>query len=236
MSNSYFQFKQFRIEQQGCAMKVTTDACILGAWCPIENGVRKVLDIGAGTGLLATMLAQRSDAIIVDAVEYDAEAAEQAAENAAASPWSGRINVIHADARSYTGAHKYDLIITNPPFFNDSLLSDKQQKNVARHTLSLSYAELLCVVNANLADDGYAAILLPVPEYERWKLLAISEGWDEVGALHVRHRDSAAVKRVVGLFSRRATSLPRNALTIQDDGGNYSVDFKQLLGPFYLNL
>src|SRR4051812_8170670 len=117
MSNSYFQFKRFRIDQGSCAMKVTTDACIQGAWCPISPDVKAVLDIGAGTGLLSLMLAQRNDDICIDAIEYDKDAAIQAAGNVLASGWRDRISILYADVRDHRFARRYDLIISNPPFF-----------------------------------------------------------------------------------------------------------------------
>lgn len=236
MSNSYFAFRQFRVEQDRCAMKVTTDACIQGAWTPLLSSVKSVLDIGAGSGLLALMLAQRGPGLVIDAVEYDNDAVAQAKENAVASPWSDRVNIIEADARQYRAGGKYDLIITNPPFFNNSLLGPKEQKNRARHTGSLSYEELLSVVSENLSDEGCLSILLPAPEYDVWTKLAVSKGWKECGKLMVRHRDNAQVKRIVGLLSRAELPLPTDTLVIQEESGQYTQDFKALLSPFYLAL
>jgi tRNA1Val (adenine37-N6)-methyltransferase len=237
MSNNYFAFKQFRIEQDACAMKVTTDACIQGAWTPVLPRVKRILDIGAGSGLLALMLTQRTNTAIIDAVEFDASAATQAQANSAASPWADRLRIHEADVRGYSDPVKYDMIITNPPFFNNSLLGDKERKNMARHTLSLSYTELLAAMAANVADDGYLSILLPATEYEQWKTLALSNGWYEVGKLSVCHRPNAAVKRTVGLFSLRNERIADDEqLTIQDASGAYTVEFSKLLAPFYLNL
>lgn len=133
MSNSYFQFKQFRVEQDRCAMKVTTDACIQGAWTPVLPSVKNVLDVGTGTGILALMLAQKNSEITVDAIEVDKDAAGQARANVAGSPWRERINILEGDVRNYPFDKRYDLIITNPPFFSNSLLGDDVNKNLARH-------------------------------------------------------------------------------------------------------
>lgn len=217
-------------------MKVTTDACIQGAWTPVQAGVSRVLDIGTGTGLLALMLAQRDPGITIDAIELDHEAAEQASENIAASPWSERINILEGDVCKFPFSHKYDLIITNPPFFNNSLLSGNAQKDVARHTLTLSYDDLLQVMDDNLTKDGYASILLPYPEYQEWSQIAGGKGWNEHGRLHVRHRQGAAVKRVVGLFSRDSVAINEQELVIQDGHGKYTPAFSQLLSPYYLDL
>src|SRR5262245_25570320 len=122
MSNTFFQFKQFRIEQDKCAMKVSTDACIQGAWTPIEENVRNVLDIGTGTGLLSLMLAQRKPGIRIEAIEIEEQAYKQAAENVAYSPWAEQIHVIPGDVRNDSLNRKFDLIVCNPPFFQNSLL------------------------------------------------------------------------------------------------------------------
>jgi tRNA1Val (adenine37-N6)-methyltransferase len=237
MSNSYFRFKQFTIEQDKCAMKVTTDACIQGAWTPVDRSVHRVLDIGAGTGLLALMLAQRSEEITIDAVEYDIAAAEQAKENAASSPWKERINIIHADIKEFQPATKYDLIITNPPFFNNSLLGDNVAKNRARHTTSLSYEDLLAAIDTHLAPDGYVSILLPTPEYLVWKELATRSGWHEQRKLSISHKPAAKVNRVVSIMARNPVGqTAEEELVIYEDEGSYSEDFKSLLSPFYLNL
>ena len=218
-------------------MKVTTDACIQGAWTAILPGVNRVLDIGAGTGLLSLMLAQRAPNAIIDAIEYDSDAAAQASANAALSPWKKRINVIEGDICSYQFPAKYDLIIVNPPFFNNSLLSDDADKNRARHTISLTYYNLLKALEENLATDGYASVMLPYPEYLGWKVLLDASGWFEFDKLLVSHRADAPVKRVVSLFSRKEVPhVIENKLVIQDDKGQYTPAFTDLLAPFYLDL
>jgi len=237
MSNQFFQFKQFRIDQQHCAMKVTTDACIQGAWTPVLPGTQRILDIGAGTGLLSLMMAQRTQGVTIDAVEYDNDAARQAVENITASPWRDRVHVIESDVCEYSFEHKYDLIITNPPFFNNSLLGDKSAKNKAHHTISLSYEALLRVINENLTAYGYASVLLPYPEYMLWKDLLEQNGYFEVDKLNVRHTAQSAVKRVVGLCSRRQPDEYRETmLTIKEKENKYTAEFTKLLAPFYLDL
>lgn len=216
-------------------MKVTTDACIQGAWTPILPSVKRVLDIGTGTGLLSLMLAQRSDDVIIDAIEFDKDAASQAADNVNTSPWKGRINIIEGDVRTHQFRDKYDLIISNPPFFNNSLLSDKEAKNNARHTLSLTYTDLLNAVTENLSEGGYISILLPAEEYMLWNELMAVHGWAEFGKLSVNHKPGALVKRIVGLFSKADRVVTEQSLTIHNDNG-YTREFIDLMAPFYLNL
>lgn len=235
MSNSFFRFKKFMVLQDKCAMKVTTDACIQGAWTPLMNGAGNVLDIGAGTGLLSLMLAQRNDSLEIDAVEIDAPAAAQAKANVAASPWETRITVVEGDVRDLQPDRQYDLIITNPPFFSNSLLGDKQDKNIARHTLSLSFDDLYSIVCRKLKSDGYVSVLLPMDEYKRWAVIMLSGGWKEIAQLQIKHSADAPVKRVVGLFSRAGDEAAETTLIIKN-GDNYTADFCKLLSPFYLNL
>jgi len=237
MSNPYFRFKQFEVLQERCAMKVTTDACIQGAWTQLEPGVKRVLDIGAGTALLSLMLAQRNPDIIIDAIELDSDAAGEGRGNAMRSSWGSRINVLKGDVRYYSFEHKYDFIISNPPFFTDSLLGKEARENIAYHTRSLSHAELLIAIDARLEEDGYFSILLPVAEYELWLKLTKAKHWFEINRLSVRHKKEAIVKRVVGIFCRKeGPVVQHDELIIMDDSNNYSRDFIDLLSPFYLNL
>jgi tRNA1Val (adenine37-N6)-methyltransferase len=235
MSNSWFQFKQFRIAQEACAMKVTTDACIQGAWTPLLANVRRVMDVGAGTGLLSLMLAQRRDQLTIDAVELEDAAAVQAQENVLASPWKDRITIVAGDVSACSFDHKFDLIISNPPFFSDSLLSGNTEKNRARHTVSLTQMALFKVLDNNLADDGYASVLLPFTEHVLWAALLQQNGWSEIARLHIRHNAGAAVKRIVSLSARTGSTLYEEELIIKK-GSDYTTDFIRLLSPFYLHL
>ncbi|RPD51466.1 tRNA1(Val) (adenine(37)-N6)-methyltransferase [Paracnuella aquatica] len=161
MANSYFRFKQFTINQDRCAMKVTTDGCLFGAWVasqlkdiPATNG----LDIGAGTGLLSLMVAQQT-ALHLDAVEIDAAAATQAAQNFAESPWANRLQVQQTDIRQFIPSKQYDVICSNPPFYENELASPKTGRSIAHHGSGLRLLELLAQVNRLLADDGTAYLL-----------------------------------------------------------------------------
>jgi tRNA1Val (adenine37-N6)-methyltransferase len=237
MGNSYFQFKQFRIEQDIAAMKVSTDACIQGAWTPVTSSINSALDIGTGTGLLSLMLAQRNGHVIIDAVEIDPLAAKQARENIIVSPWEERINIVEADVREYGPEHKYDLIISNPPFFSNSLLGPTSERNTARHGLSLSLPELFNAIEDNLAEDGYASVLLPVVEHKLWQELVRLKGWKIFHQLNIIPRVGSAANRMVSLCSAdiHKQELVED-LIIRNKKDEYTPEFVELLRPFYLRL
>ena len=237
MSNHYFQFKQFTIHQDRCAMKVSTDACIQGAWTPIVGDVVDVLDIGAGTGLLSLMLAQRNSQINIDAIELDADTAAQASENINASPWAGRINMMQGDVTTYPFTKQYDMVICNPPFFNNSMLGEDEQRNSVRHTITLTYDALLSALGSVLKQTGYAAILLPAAEYEVWQQLLKKNGWGITKLLEVHPKESSGYNRVISLCSKQSMEETEiEKLQIYKQGGGYTDAFTQLLQSFYLKL
>lgn len=216
-------------------MKVSTDSCLHGAWTPIAEHVTSVLDIGAGTGLLSLMLAQRNNRIHVDAIEIDSDASRQAQANAAASPWNNRVHVINADATRFLYSKQYDLVICNPPFFNNSLLGDQVNRNLARHTVSLSYTDLWNVLNQVLKPNGYASIMLPVVEHTQWEELLHTNNWHINHRLCIHHRANSSCKRIVSLCSRIATEkVTEEKLVIYTAPNQYSPEASELLKPFYL--
>lgn len=239
MSNTWFQFKQFTIHQDRCGMKVSTDACIQGAWVPILPQVRQVLDIGAGTGLLSLMLAQRNSDMYIDAIELDEAAAAQAKENVASSPWAERINVIQGDVRKYSFATTYDMIICNPPFFDDSLQSADSSRNNARHNVALSKEDIIALAGGLLRDEGYLAIMLPVAEHVKLERMLSQNNWRIFQSLHVLPKAGQQANRIISLACRHThhdTSSTTGALQIKDEDGRYRPEFIQLLHPFYLFL
>lgn len=236
MGNSYFRFKEFTIEQDKCAMKVSTDACILGAWTPVTDRARRVLDIGAGTGLLSLMIAQRSKTAIVDAIELDEAAFVQATANVDMSPWRDRVSVIQADAVVYQYAHQYDLIIVNPPFFNNSLLGNRYARNMARHTFSMSYGQLINILSVNLAAKGIASVLLPTEGLGEWIKQLAGSGLYLVRKLLVYPGQNKPANRVVVVCGKNNTgSVLEEELFIRNDSGTYTEEYTQLMHPFYLD-
>lgn len=236
MANSYFQFKQFRIEQAECAMKVSTDACIHGAWTPIEPQVKNVLDIGTGTGLLSLMLAQRGMNIHIDAIEIDAQAAMQAMDNFNASPWKERLNILHGDAKNYSYPKKYELIICNPPFFKNSLLGEDEKRNHARHALHFSLNGLMKVIDENNSDDGYASVLLPAAEQKEWMRILKEKGHFISRQLNIHPSKNKPANRIVTVSSRKAGFIHTEELFIRKEDNEYDEEFSLLMQSFYLNI
>lgn len=161
MANGYFQFKQFTVHQQRCAMKVGTDGTLLGAWARASEGPCRVLDVGTGTALIALMMAQRHPQALVTAIDIDENAVLQARENVQASPFADRINVLKADVLTFMDTEKFDSIVCNPPFFEDSLTCPDPQRTEARHTVTLGYRQLMDAAFRLLKDDGRFSVIIP---------------------------------------------------------------------------
>ena len=233
-----FRFKQFTVHQNNCAMKVCTDACLFGAWVAdkIERGEIQpgnILDIGTGTGLLSLMLAQQSAAAI-DAVEIDAPAFEQATENIAASPWAAKIKIHHLSIADLAPDKKYDLIISNPPFYENQLRSTDEKRNAAMHDSGLSFGELALSVKKNLTEKGIAAILLPYDRVESFEKELFKQQLFITEKLHVSHSPSHPFFRSLLMISLNKSTCREAILSIKDNAGGYSNEFIALLKDYYL--
>ncbi|QNE39131.1 methyltransferase [Hymenobacter sp. NBH84] len=240
MANSYFQFKQFRVEQAHCAMKVCTDACVLGAMAAVA-GARRVLDIGTGTGLLALMAAQRNSTATIEAVELDAAAAAQAAENFAASPWAERLRAYPISLAQFAATHpaSYDHILCNPPFFRQSLRSPDAQRTTARHTANdtLTFTEISRFAADFLTEQGKLTVLLPPPEMLHFEQDAAAAGLYPTARLALHHRPGSRALRHITAFGRQPQPVSTQTLLLHDaDEAVYSQEFRALLGGFYLHL
>ncbi|MBR4969588.1 MAG: methyltransferase [Alistipes sp.] len=229
---SGFRFKQFAVEQNDVAMKVGTDGVLLGAWADCE-GAKRILDIGTGTGVIALMLAQRNSQAAIHAVEIDETATRRARSNFDLSPWAERLTVENCAVQEFTPAEKFDLIVSNPPYFVDSLLPPDAKRSTARHTHDLSFEELDKTVCRLLADEGRFALILPTAEFDRY--LAITQ-------LHLIRRcdmhptTGAATKRVMAEFAKcEAADAKHETITIeQDKRGDYTAEYRALTKDFYL--
>ncbi|NCI46154.1 tRNA1(Val) (adenine(37)-N6)-methyltransferase [Sediminibacterium soli] len=233
-----FQFKQFTIHQERCAMKVCTDACLFGAWladmAAAEHTGGRVLDIGTGTGLLSLLLAQQHGAMI-DAVEIDPEAAVQAAENFGASPWKERLQLVNGDIRSWQPGERYDLIISNPPFFANDLKSADAKRNLALHGAALGLDELFRIARELVSDRGAIALLLPYHRKEESMRLAGQQGLTASWVVDVRQTEKHGFFRTMLWFVPYAVTTQTDAITIKEENA-YSERFVSLLKAYYLYL
>ncbi|GGH57153.1 tRNA1Val (adenine37-N6)-methyltransferase [Filimonas zeae] len=244
MPNGYFQFKQFTVHQEACAMKVCTDACLFGAWVvekvkSQKGKIKKILDIGAGTGLLSLMLAQAIEADI-DAVEIDEQAALQAGSNFAACPWQQRLRVHTLPVQLYGGTDNgYELVVSNPPFFENDLKSSDNKRNLALHSAALSLDELFIAAGTLAQPRAQFALLLPWHRNQEALALAHKHQWQVQAAAAVQQTPRHTPFRTMLLLSRGATQA-YNAVTesivIKDADNAYTPEFTQLLSPYYLHL
>lgn len=236
MSNPYFRFKQFTVWHDKCAMKVGTDAALLGAWTPVHNAMQ-VLDIGTGTGVVALMLAQRCpvNAHIV-AIEIDNAAANQAKENVRLSSWHDRIEVLQCDFTTYHSSIKFDTIVSNPPYFIDSLHCPDQQRNMARHNHALTYDRLLDKVADLLAEEGLFTLIIPTDVADAVKSIAQKRNLYTAHQLNVKTRIDKAPKRTILSFSFQRNDCIYDELIIENAPKQYSEKFIALMQAYYLYL
>jgi tRNA1Val (adenine37-N6)-methyltransferase len=235
-----FSFKQFTIQQDRCAMKVGTDGVLLGAWTSLENNPQTILDIGAGTGLIALMLAQRSNAEQIDAIEIDEDAYEQCVENFENSPWADRLFCFHASLDEFAEEpedEKYDLIVSNPPYFvpNENELIPENRKK-ARFNDSLPFEDLVGYASQLLSEAGELVVVIPFAEEEKVIVLANANKLFPYRITRVRGTATAPIKRSLLQFSFTKQNLEVNELILEISRHEYTQDFKELVQEFYLKL
>ena len=218
-------------------MKVGTDGCLLGAWADLSNS-RSILDVGCGSGLIAIMAAQRCPEATVTGIELDEDAAVQAQENAAASPWSERINIVHADFLQYSPVDKFDTILSNPPYFIGSMKCPDDKRTKARHDDSLSSGDLLAHAHELLFDGGKLSIVVPAEQRDVWRNQGLSVGMFLAKVTHIYTRPNIAPKRVLMEFvkSEKGTDVCETNFILENEPGKYSDEATKLLQPFYLKL
>lgn len=236
MSNTYFKFKQFTINQDKTAMKVGVDGVLLGAWVDAD-GVQNILDIGTGTGLLALMLAQKSLASII-ALEIDEDAFMQATENVTKSSWTDRIELKKLALQEFmkTKNKGFDLIVCNPPYFSQSVNSDDNQRNLARHDDTLSADELFTSVIALLSENGRFCMIYPFSKKKMLFELAQKNKIFPQKLLIVRGNEKKKPNRLLVEFSFFRNKMKENELIIRDSKSNeYTKKYKELTKEYYLN-
>lgn len=231
MASRSFRFQQFEVFHDRCGMKVGTDGVLLGAWVQPLQAAR-ILDVGTGCGLIALILAQHSVAEIVG-VEFDASAAGQAAENARNSPWADRIRIVPEDFKTFRD-EPYDLIVSNPPFFQKSLQAPVAERNQARHDVTLSYAELIVKAESMLSAEGRLAVILPydaAQEFEDgcWASRLYSKRFCAVSTIQ-----GQVPKRILMEFSRQRCETERTTLAVGVSGNARSEAYSALTSDLYL--
>jgi len=228
-----FHFKQFDIVQSRSAMRVGTDAVLLGAWVRLVNDSH-ILDVGTGTGVIALICAQRCPLALVEAIEIDEGSAEDAAENFDRSSWSNRLKIHHGDFLKISTSEKFDLIISNPPYFTDSLRAADPIRNAARHDDLLPSDAFMRHAKGLLRPEGRIALIFPKSELERWILDAAAVGLKAARICHVFTSVRKDAARVMIEFSFVAQEEPEmESILIQKSPGEPSDSYKQLTTPFY---
>ena len=234
-----FKFKEFTVHQDKAAMKVGTDAVLLGAWCEIGEEVDTVLDIGAGTGVISLMIAQRSNAMTIDAVELDQDAYEQCVGNFEQSDWGDRLFCYHTSFQDFAKELKeeeetYELIVSNPPFYNDEFQTENESRNKARFTNSLSFKDLIAAVNDILDKKGKFVIIIPYKEQEAFVGLAKEKGLFLNKVCEVQGNNYTGIIRVMLIFSYLESKLQKEKLIIEKERHQYTSEYKGLTKDFYL--
>lgn len=240
MPENYFQFKSFLINQDQCAMKVSTDACLQGAvfvdFLKSQSHIQNVLDIGAGTGLLTLMLAQAMLEANFTALEIEANAALQAEENFRASKWHSKIQLVNRDFKTFETKLQFDAIICNPPFFKQHFKSNNHNRNQARHDDGLSKKDLANGVSKFLASAGFFCVMYPLTEWHDWLKAASNAHLNPRKIFFVRPNSNKAINRVIGIFSKDQSLFAEVELSIYEQPGIYTNAFKRLLTDYYLYL
>lgn len=233
-----FRFKEFFINQDRCAMKVGTDGVLLGAWSSIDKKPQSILDIGAGTGLVALMLAQRSTAPTIEAIEIIEDAFEQCVENFEASPWADRLFCYHAglDELIEEPNEHYDLIVSNPPFYSEEVSSGNNARDTARQNQSLPFDELLEGVSKLLSKEGLFSTIIPYKEEEKLLILAAFFGLHPTRILRVRGNPSTELKRSLLEFSFSKLKPLEDELIIEIKRHEYTLAYQELTKLFYLKM
>ncbi len=233
--NDVFHFRQFSVRHRHSTMKVGTDGVLLGAWVN-TNGASTILDVGSGTGLIALMLAQRTlGKAQIDAVEIDEAAAADAAANFMASPWHKNLKLHTIDLRHFTPSHRYDLIVSNPPYFNRALKSPEPKRNRVRHTDSLSHQELLIFARDWLMPTGRLALILPPDAGSSLRIHASALGLHPLRTTVFKTRKNKPALRWLMEFSKLHQTEVKSELVLYQNELQWTAEYRSLVSEFYLN-
>ena len=233
-----FKFKQFTVLQDKCAMKIGTDGVLLGAWASIKQQPFSILDIGSGTGVISLMLAQRCHAELIDAIEIDDAAYEQCTENFENSSWNDRLFCYHASLEEFVEEidDKYDLIVSNPPFYSDDYKSDNAQRDIARFQDALPFEHLIESVTQLLSESGVFSVIIPFKEEETFIGLAKDFGLFNNRITRVKGNPDSEIKRSLLEFSFTKYKVETNELIIETERHQFTQDYINLTKDFYLKM
>ena len=234
-----FQFKQFNIQQDKSAMKVGTDGVLLGAWCPINNNPKTILDIGTGTGLIALMLAQRTAATQIDAIEIDENAYEEATENFENSIWNERLFCFHSGLDEFMEEpeDEYDIIVCNPPFYSEDFKTNSEQRDLARFQYAMPFEELIEAADLLLSENGIFSVIIPFKDEERFKDLCAEVELFPVKITRVKGSHTTPIVRSLLAFKRYELSiLEVEEIVIEINRHEYTNEYIALTEDFYLKM
>ncbi len=238
MSNPWFKFKQFIVHQDKCAMKVGTDAVLLGAWCDVENK-KNALDIGTGTGILALMIAQRNASLNILGIDIDPSAIQQATANVTQSPFSHQITILqaditHTDISDLGPSPLFDLIISNPPFYDEKVFCPNDQRNNARHTSSLDFDDLISKASSLLHHDGTFSVIIPTNAIQNFISIC------SIHNLYLHRRTDIFTtptkmpKRTMLEFTKTNQPTTNENLYMRNEDNSFSAEYIKLTKDFYL--
>lgn len=236
--NKEFKFKQFKIHQDKCAMKIGTDGVLLGAWASIGNNPISIIDIGSGTGVISLMLAQRSSSELIDAIEIDDDAYEQCVANFENSPWSDRLFCYHVSLEEFVDEieDKYDLIISNPPFYSEDYKSENTKRDLARFEDAMPFKYLVGSASKLLSEEGRFSVIIPFKEEKRFIGLASEVKLFPNRILHIKGNPSSEKKRSLIEFSFKKQKVNIEELIIEISRHQYTQDYINLTKDFYLKM
>ncbi|WP_298474386.1 methyltransferase [uncultured Maribacter sp.] len=243
--NKPFSFKQFTIKQDRCAMKIGTDGVLLGAWTSVTHNSYSILDIGAGTGIISLMLAQRSAAENIEAIELDGDAFEQCTENFENSPWRDRLFCFHAGFDEFVDEYTeeepdefelYNVIVSNPPFYTEEVTSGNNARDTARQNTSLPFNELIEGASKLLTKDGSFSTIIPFKEEENFLNIAKTNGLFPSRITRVKGNPTSEIKRSLLEFTFTKTETFINELIIEKERHQYTDSYKELTKDFYLKM
>ncbi len=230
-----FRFKQFSVLNDKTAMKVGTDGVLLGAWCDV-TAAKRVLDVGTGCGVIALMIAQRNHEAIIDAIDIEEDAVEEAKENFYNSPWAVRLTVKRVDFNDFTARARYDLIVSNPPFFTNGVLPANDARNLARHCYSLSFQELITHGKSLMSPDGRLAVITPVEAELLIRQCVVLNGMGIKRLTHVVPVENAEPKRLLWELVNGDASTVHDTIIVQNENRDYTQQYISLTRDFYLKM